>query len=675
MADFWRTRGGSRYFVYVDGGLWTGDGQQSSRDLGEAQDRGQQAFFEAREAGVEAPEIFITHSMERHLNVAALNAALASVNRGTTDVVPPPSTPNPSENPNGLALLGSHPLASATGLPTFEASGATYPDDYSRFTIGDGQVDGGYYHIGIGKTPSAYIGTNRIGDPDDIVIELDVAFRVRVTGDVPYKLFRSIVFAEPDWSEAAVGHVWFSQPAGTGVIASDPARGVVGSVLQTVGYNDTANFTWEGAVVGTDNLADGEWHTVRIYQKLNSAGVADGICRVWIDGVLDIEDTTINWVDSYNLEYGFNAIFLEAYHNDGSSGGTTLDFKDLYVRGATYTPGTPALTITTTSLPGVEAGAGYSQQLQVSGGGGSETWTITAGSLSGSGLTLSSTGSITGVGGTPGTYNFTVQAAEGGYTSDTQALSIVVQTVSPPGTVWWEEDWDYADTAGMLAGIAEDSSTGPGGISLLTGLSGTPWGGTKALRCTFLAAGSPTDHQIGATLSPGTLADVDRPREIWIQTWCRWNTGWLWTGPHTGGGNGPGHKHFFAFDQTQLSDARWNNTMGVGNTDAQFIYSGSYGTGPRNETPAGGIYSWVGAGWLPVWYHIKMGNPDGMFRGAVNGEIFTWGTGGSCDPGASRYFKTFALSRNQNQGKGTDQTLDFGPVRVYLVEPPNSPWA
>lgn len=663
--DFWSTRGGSRYFVYVDGDLWTGDGQQSSRDLGEAQDRGQQAYFEAREAGVEAPEIFITHSMERHLNVAALNAALASVNRGTTDVTPPPSTPDPSDNPNGLALLGSHPLASATGLPTFEASGATYPDDYTRFTIADTGVDGGYYHIGIGKTPSAYIGTNRIGDPDDIVIELDVAFRLRVTGDVPYKLFRSIVFAEPDWSEAAVGHVWFSQPAGTGVIASDPARGVVGSVLQTVGYNDTANFIWEGAVVGTDNLADGEWHTVRIYQKLNSAGVADGICRVWIDGVLDIEDTSINWVDSYNLEYGFNAIFLEAYHNDGSSGGTTIDFRDLYVRGATYVISPTAISVLTSSLSSGTQGASYNQTLQATGGNGTYVWTVEDGSLP-SGLSLDpGTGAITGTPTVLGTSNFTVQCADtGGSTPDTVSLSIMVGAPGGGSDPFQVVNWDgYANIAAAIAGEGLAITEQGGAVSLVSGLTGTPTGFTKAVRCTYLGGqGAETTANFTVFVDQGSTRQL---REIWGRYYVRFEDGFTTNGPN--GGN-PDLKFLFLFDQTPSGSRRWETNVGVfGDNYGQYI------AGNGDNLPgADDLFDGV---WEEVRFHAKFGtNPASggtaiwKTRFHTTGITRTW-PGGVDATFPGFYYNQVTFLANLNRGSSTDLDVDHGPIELFDFDP------
>lgn len=684
MADFWRTRGGSRYFVYVDGDLWTGDGQQSSRDLGEAQDRGQQAYFEAREAGVEAPEIFITHSMERHLNVAALNAALVSVNRGTTDVVPPSSTPDPSENPNSLPLIGSHPLASATGLPAFEVSGASYPDDFLRLTIGDTVESGGYVHIGLGKTPSTYIGQNRLGASDEVYDVLETAFRVRITGTTPYKLFRSIIFAEPDWSEAAVGHVWFDQPGSDGSLMSDPARGVVGEEVQTSGYNDVDNFAWEGQSGGTIDIADGEWHTVRILQALNSPGNADGICRVWVDGVLDIEDTTINWVDDYNLDYGFNAIFLEAFHNGGSPGGCTIDFKDLYVRGEEYVVSPDAISILTSSLSSGTQGASYTQTLQATGGNGTYVWTVEDGSLP-SGLSLNTnTGAITGTPAAIGTSNFTVQCADtGGSTADTALLSI---TVGAPGggggddTPAWEIDFsDYANIAAVtaLSGFEDRSSGANGGISLAT-VSGEDF--TKVMRGTYNTP-SQVDQEIGLTMDmnhAGWAASA-QAREIWGKLRARHSAvpAFSYSGPSPGGG--PGGKYLFGFDQDQIGTSRWNIQLGMyGNDSILPMYAGNSGVDSGRVLAQWPAATMRADGFVDFWWHWKMDSSNGInevYVVAPSGTYYSKiGTGVNTNPGASKYFRYLVLGANINTGTSADGMYrDYGHVKVYTSVPSNWP--
>jgi hypothetical protein len=84
----------------------------------------------------------------------------------------------------------------------------------------------------------------------------------------------------------------------------------------------------------------------------------------------------------------------------------------------------PPVTITTASLANGQVGAAYSQQLQGSGGTGTYTWSITTGALP-SGLTMNSSGLISGTATASGTANFTVKAADT-TGSATKALSINV---------------------------------------------------------------------------------------------------------------------------------------------------------------------------------------------------------------------------------------------------------
>ena len=84
----------------------------------------------------------------------------------------------------------------------------------------------------------------------------------------------------------------------------------------------------------------------------------------------------------------------------------------------TPTP-TPALSITTSGLPGATVGAAYSTTLSASGGSGTKSWAITAGSLP-AGLSLSSNGVVSGTPTSPGTASFTAKVSAGGASSQRQ---------------------------------------------------------------------------------------------------------------------------------------------------------------------------------------------------------------------------------------------------------------
>jgi len=74
---------------------------------------------------------------------------------------------------------------------------------------------------------------------------------------------------------------------------------------------------------------------------------------------------------------------------------------------------TPALSITTSGLPGATVGEAYSTTLSASGGSGTKTWTVGAGSLP-AGLSLSSNGVLSGTPTAPGTASFAAKVSAGG---------------------------------------------------------------------------------------------------------------------------------------------------------------------------------------------------------------------------------------------------------------------
>jgi hypothetical protein len=94
----------------------------------------------------------------------------------------------------------------------------------------------------------------------------------------------------------------------------------------------------------------------------------------------------------------------------------------------------PTLAISTTSLTPAISGTSYSDALVATGGTTPYTWTITAGALP-TGITLSTTGLISGTTTTTGTFNFTVKVADSSSPQQTatQAFTLTVNTsVSGP---------------------------------------------------------------------------------------------------------------------------------------------------------------------------------------------------------------------------------------------------
>ncbi len=95
----------------------------------------------------------------------------------------------------------------------------------------------------------------------------------------------------------------------------------------------------------------------------------------------------------------------------------------------------PALSITTSGLPVATVGSAYSTTLSASGGSGTKAWTIAAGSLP-AGLSLASTGVLSGTPNAPGTASFTANVSAGGANSQRQfSLEVAAALqISAPAT-------------------------------------------------------------------------------------------------------------------------------------------------------------------------------------------------------------------------------------------------
>jgi hypothetical protein len=146
------------------------------------------------------------------------------------------------------------------------------------------------------------------------------------------------------------------------------------------------------------------------------------------------------------------------------------------------------LAITTTSLPQVTVNTSYSQQLVSSGGNPPVTWSLATGSSPlPPGLTLSSTGLISGTPNTVGNYSFTVQATDTTPASVTQVLSInvvplttlaVTTATLPNGNIGAAYSTTLAGNGGATPYTwSLASGTLPAGLSLSTSgvISGTPY--------------------------------------------------------------------------------------------------------------------------------------------------------------------------------------------------------
>ena len=121
--------------------------------------------------------------------------------------------------------------------------------------------------------------------------------------------------------------------------------------------------------------------------------------------------------------------------------------------------GLPLLQITSSQLPGGTVGSAYSATLSASGGTSPYSWSVSSGTLP-TGLSLSSTGTISGTPTVAGAFPFTVAVKDAASASASASLSINVVTAAPP-TVSISSPANGATVSGTttVSGVASDGLT------------------------------------------------------------------------------------------------------------------------------------------------------------------------------------------------------------------------
>jgi hypothetical protein len=109
------------------------------------------------------------------------------------------------------------------------------------------------------------------------------------------------------------------------------------------------------------------------------------------------------------------------------------------------------LTVTTSSLPGATVGLSYSSTLQASGGTTPYNWSLASGQLP-SGLSLSTSGQISGTPSASGTYSFTVKVTDSSSPAKTATASLSITVASSGFTV------TTSSLAGATVGVSYSST-------------------------------------------------------------------------------------------------------------------------------------------------------------------------------------------------------------------------
>ena len=179
----------------------------------------------------------------------------------------------------------------------------------------------------------------------------------------------------------------------------------------------------------------------------------------------------------------------------------------------------PTLSIGTSTLPQVQVGTAYNQQLTASGGTPPYTWAVASGAMP-PGLTLSSTGLISGAPTSPGNYGFSVRVTDAMQNSSQAALSIgvlagplsIAPTSPPQGTIGTAFTLQLTASGGV-APYTWNVTQGnlPGGLAL-NGSTGTI-SGTPTAVGNFSFTVTVTDSQL-TTANIGLAIGVVAPQPV-----------------------------------------------------------------------------------------------------------------------------------------------------------------
>lgn len=218
------------------------------------------------------------------------------------------------------------------------------------------------------------------------------------------------------------------------------------------------------------------------------------------------------------LPYGIALDGLGDIYTGGYGSANFDPFGTDYAGGAYFISKLTQYQINTTSLPGGDPGVSYDQTISVSPyGSGSNTFSITNGTLP-TGLTLNtSTGAITGNPSVSGTFAFSVKATDTAGDTSTQPLSIeiavAINTPSLPNGevgVYYDDDVSASGGVGAIS-FSVDAGSLPNGLALnaSTGeISGTP---TAAGTYSFKIAASDSDANTAIQSYSVTIASPTAP--------------------------------------------------------------------------------------------------------------------------------------------------------------------
>ena len=235
------------------------------------------------------------------------------------------------------------------------------------------EIDGkdytnGSLHVFFGAVPPGSSEFKSVAAKGEYLTEVYARFYFKCDASWDFggadKLCRITSLQGSNYSQSMIAHIWStghrdegSRPTGH-YLALDPASGIdifggraqtlregganypaTNSRLLTTKYNDFPNLSWTGGqripIPFFDADHVGQWYCIEMRVKLNDPGKSNGIFEVWVDDILQVSLTAMNWIGSCEVGpgkfYGINAFYLENYCNNGVEGNQVRYFDNLVI--------------------------------------------------------------------------------------------------------------------------------------------------------------------------------------------------------------------------------------------------------------------------------------------------------------------------------------------------------
>jgi Zn-dependent metalloprotease len=298
----------------------------------------------------------------------------------------------------------------------------------------------------------------------------------------------------PDWTQGAAYSQQLAATGGTGSLAWTDQNGdlsgtgltlnATGLVSGTPTTSGPISFTAQAS----DDLSVSTTHvysfTVNPAVAISTTTMPDMLPTVPYSSQLDASGGTgaLTWTDKNNE---LAAAGLSLSSTGEVSGTPTASSAVSFTAVATDQIGASAeqpltiglssiVEVTTTSLPDWTVGVSYSEQLEAVGGIGTKTWTDKNGDLAGTGLSLSSSGLLSGTPASAGTISFTAEVVDSVGTSAEQPLSVLVNAalqITTDSMPTWTMGVAYSDQLTATGGTGTATWSDMNGDLAGTGLS------------------------------------------------------------------------------------------------------------------------------------------------------------------------------------------------------------